>query len=278
MSRLITVLIPAHNEADYITACLQAVFASKPLPKGMTGEVLVLANGCTDSTAEMARKVPAAGGWALRVLDMPEGGKLKALNAGDAIARGEILIYLDADVVVDPSLIPEIAVALDRNTPRYASGRPMVASANSWLTRAYGRFWQQLPFVTQGTPGFGLFAMTRAGRQRWQDWPDIISDDTFARLNFTPAERLSVTARYHWPMVEGLANLVRVRRRQNIGVEEIGNYFPKLLKNNDKISFSLSDLLRLATRDPVGFGVYGLVSLLVKTPLFHSKSRWVRGR
>ena len=278
MSRLISVLIPAHNEADYIGACLRALYASDPLPQGMTAEVLVLANGCTDTTAEAARQVPPAAHWALQVLDLPEGGKLKALNAGDAIAQGDILIYLDADVVVEPALISQIAVALDSDEPIYASGRPVVTTAESWLTRAYGRFWQKLPFVAHGTPGFGLFAMTRAGRQRWHDWPDIISDDTFARLNFSPLERRSVTGRYRWPMVEGLTNLVRVRRRQNVGVVEIETLFPKLLQNDDKAGLSVGDLLRLAVRDPVGFGAYALVSLLVKTPLFNSTSRWVRGR
>ena len=278
MSRLISVLVPAHNEADYIDACLQALFASSPLPNGMTGEVLVLANGCTDTTADIARKVSPSAGWTFQVLELPEGGKLRALNAGDDVAKGEVLIYLDADVVVDPSLIPEIATGLATDEPLYASGRPEVATATSRLTRAYSRFWQKLPFVTLGTPGFGLFAMTRVGRQRWDNWPDIISDDTFARLSFSPAERLSVSAHYRWPMVEGLANLVRVRRRQNDGVAEIEALFPDLLKNDDKTPLEMGGLLRMALRDPGGFGAYALVSLLVKAPLFTSKSRWVRGR
>ena len=278
MSRLISVLIPAHNEADYIGACLEALFASRPLPDGTTGEVLVLANGCSDDTAEIAGNVPPSAGWSLRVLDLPEGGKLKALNAGDAAARGEVLVYLDADVVVEPDLLPQIAVALADDVAFYASGRPAVAPAGSWITRAYGRFWQQLPFVAQGVPGFGLFAMTRAGRQRWDQWPDIISDDTFARLSFTPAERVSVVARYHWPMVEGLGNLVRVRRRQNIGVSEIREMFPTLMQNDYKPRLGLAGLLAMARRDPLGFATYALVSLLVKTPLFANKTRWARGR
>lgn len=278
MSRLISVLIPAHNEADYIGPCLTALFASDPLPTGMTGEVLVLANGCRDNTVAIAAAVPPSAGWSLQVLESPEGGKLNALNAGDAVASGEVLIYLDADVLVDPSLITQIASALASPLPLYASGRPRVSAATSWLTRAYGRFWQQLPFVSQGTPGFGLFAMTRSGRQRWDRWPDIISDDTFARLSFSPTERLSLPACYHWPMVEGLENLVRVRRRQNVGVTEIAAQFPALLQNDEKTPLGLAGLTRLALRDPVGFAVYALVSVLVKTPLYAAKSRWARGR
>ncbi|PCH97424.1 MAG: glycosyl transferase, partial [Rhodobacteraceae bacterium] len=52
MSQQISVLIPAHDEASYIGGCLAALFASRPLADGMTGEVLVLANGCSDNTAD----------------------------------------------------------------------------------------------------------------------------------------------------------------------------------------------------------------------------------
>ncbi|MGR3761990.1 glycosyltransferase family 2 protein [Roseobacteraceae bacterium NS-SX3] len=278
MIERVSVLIPAHNEAAYISGCLGAVFASAPLPGGAEREVLVLANGCSDDTAARARAVPVPDGWTLRVIELPEGGKLKALNAGDAAARGEVLIYLDADVAVEPGLIAQIAAALDTAAPRYASGTPEVAPARSGITRAYRRLWVRLPFVTEGVPGFGVFAVTRAGRQRWGAWPDIIADDTFARLQFSPDERVQVPARYRWPLVEGFRNLVRVRRRQNAGVAEIAEKFPELLPNDDKRRVGGRRLLRLMAADPAGFFAYALVALAVKSALFASSSAWTRGR
>ncbi|WP_264212658.1 glycosyltransferase family 2 protein [Leisingera thetidis] len=278
MTPRVSVLIPAHNEARYIAECLRAVFASAPLPAGVTAEVLVLANGCSDGTASLARASEPPPGWPLRVLEQPEGGKLRALTAGDAAARGEILIYLDADVRVSPALIPQLAEALAGKAPRYASGRPQVAPARSAVTRAYARLWMRLPFFTRGVPGFGVFAMNRAGRQRWGSWPDIIADDTFARLNFTPEERVQVAAEYSWPMVEGARNLVRVRRRQNAGVAEVAAKFPQLLRNDDKLPPAKRTVLSLLLADPAGFLAYALVALAVKSPLFASRSRWTRGR
>ncbi|UWQ73916.1 glycosyltransferase [Leisingera sp. M658] len=278
MTRGVSVLIPAHDEAEYIAGCLQAVFASDPLPAGMAAEVLVLANGCRDETAALARIQQPPAGWDLRVLELPEGGKLGALNAGDAAACGGILIYLDADVAVSPALIPQLAAALSQDVPLYASGCPQVALARSAVTRAYARLWTRLPFVTGGVPGFGVFAMTRAGRQRWGDWPDIIADDIFARLNFAPSERVKVPAVYSWPMVEGFRNLVRVRRRQNAGVAEVASKYPGLLQNEDKIPPSAGAVLKLLLSDPAGFVLYAMVGLATKTPLFASASRWTRGR
>lgn len=270
MSAPASIILPAHNEAAYIADCLGAL-----IDGGLGGaEVIVIANGCTDDTAGIARSfiadIPD-----LQVIETPTGGKPHALRLGDAAARHGARIYLDADVIVSPGLIPGLIAALAGAAPRYASGTPRVSRAQSAVTRAYARLWQTLPFLQSGAPGFGLFAMNAAGRARWDDWPDIISDDTFARLHFAPDEREQLPQTYSWPMVEGWRNLVRVRRRQDRGVAEIGAAYPHLMRNEGKAGLGLSGLLRRAACDPMGFGVYGAVSLAVKLP---GQGGWVRGR
>lgn len=281
MTEIASVILPAHDEAALIGPCLAALFASDPLPKGWRGEVIVVANGCTDATAVKAREMAGcaqAAGWDLRVIETPQGGKLRALDLGDAVARGGLRIYLDADVILSAPLMGQIIAALDRPAALYASGTPRIAPAQSRITRAYARFWAGLPFLQDGVPGFGLFAVNAAGRARWGAFPDIISDDTFVRLHFAPSERVGVAARYDWPMVEGFANLVRVRRRQDAGVAEIDARYPALRGNDDKVRLTKRALAGLALRDPVGFAVYAAVSLAVRTPLFRSRQVWARGR
>ena len=275
---LISVILPAHDEGGYIGACLTALLTSDA--GAYRAEVIVVANACTDDTVAVAQGVAEqaqARGWRFHVIDTPEPGKLNALNLGEAHASGDILAYLDADVVVSAPLMAQLAEVLDTPSPRYASGTALVAPARSVLTHAYGRFWQRLPFVTQGVPGFGLFSVNAAGRARWGAFPDIISDDTFVRLSFAPDERFRVPATYSWPMIEGFRNLVRVRRRQDRGVQEIEALFPELLKNDDTPRLSMGRLVRLALRDPIGFAAYALIKLAVKTPL-SSGAGWVRGR
>ena len=274
----VSVLIPAHNEADWLPACLDALCAADPVAGPV--EVIVVANGCTDDTAELARrKAPAfeARGWALRVLELAQGSKLGALNAGEAAARGAVLVYLDADVLISPPLLAQLAEALVEDAPRYASGMPQVTTSGDWVTRHYTRFWQTTGFMTHGVPGFGVFAMNRAGRARWEDWPDIISDDTFARLNFRPEERIAVPAPYAWPMIEGFAPLVRVRRRQDIGVAEVEQLFPDLMRNDDAHD-QMRPFWRRALADPLGALVFVAVRLTICAPVFRSANRWVRGR
>ncbi|MFS4582224.1 glycosyltransferase family 2 protein [Phaeobacter sp. C3_T13_0] len=280
MTPLLSVLIPAHNEAGYIGPCLSALFASDQLPGNARGEVLVIANGCTDTTVAEASAVPVPPKWTCTVVDRSEGGKIGALQEGETRITGHIQIYLDADVIVTPTLMAQICDALDVDAPRYASGSPRLAPAKSMVSRLYGRFWVTLPFIRQGVPGFGLFAMNAAGRARWMDWPDVIADDIYARLSFAPAERIRLEASYQWPLIEGFRNLVRVRRRQNAGVAEIAQRFPELLENQDVERPGAGVILRAALRDPAGFLTYTAVALAVKSPLFRHRqeARWTRGR
>ncbi len=263
MRRLLSVIIPASNEAAFIGPCLRAILASHPV----NAEVIVVANGCRDATADVARgfaDAAMARGWQMVVLDLAAGSKPGALNAGDAVARGDARLYLDADVIISPDVLPQIDAALARPQPTYVGATPRIPRAQSATTRAYARFWQTLPFARSTAPGFGLFAVNAAGRARWGEFPAIIADDTFVRLQFAPAERVQVAARYDWPMIEGFVALTRVRRRQDAGMAEIAAHYPALLAQEGKARLGPLGLLSRALRDPVGFATYAAVSLAVR--------------
>ena len=273
---MLSVILPASNEEAYIGACLTALFASHPVPGG--AEVIVVANGCRDATAERARAMAGTAqkaGWGFQVLDLAQGGKPGALNAGDAAANGTARAYLDADVIVSPAVMAQLARALEIDRPRYVGATPRIPPAKSAVTRAYARFWQRLPFAQSVAPGYGLFAVTAKGRTRWRAFPAIISDDTFVRLQFTPEERVQVEAGYDWPMIEGFAALTRVRRRQDAGVAEIERLYPGLMAREGKARLTKSALARLALQDPAGFATYAAVSLAVR---FGKSAGWTRGR
>ena len=276
----VAIILPAHDEAAWIGACIDAVLASRgDLPAAR--EVIIVANACSDDTADIARTRSAtadAAGWTLRVIETAKPGKLSALNLAEAATTATQRIYLDADVIVDTALIAALCQTLQTDQPRYATGTVVIPDPRSAVSRIYGRFWKTLPFLTEDAPGFGLFAVNDPGRARWGAFPDIISDDTFVRLQFAPSERIRVPATYSWPLVEGFARLVRVRRRQNRGVAEISERFPELLANTSPPTPSLSSLARRALRDPLGFCVYAGIALAVKTPIFRAKAYWDRGR
>ena len=287
---MLSVLIPANNEEGYIGPCLDALLAQQgPGLDGM--EAIVAANACTDTTVALARGYAdrfAARGWRIEVLDIAEGGKPNALDHADAAAtpmgpgleQAQARLYLDADIVCDPQMLSQLVTALDRDDPAWASGKLVVAPAKSWVTRRYARLWSRLPFMTRsGATGAGLFAVNAAGRARWDAYPRIIGDDTFVRLQFTPAERHDVGASYLWPMVEGFAALVKVRRRQDAGNRELREKWPELFEREGKPDVQSGEHLRLFLQTPVSYLVY--VSVAIAVRLGHRRTgqqAWSRGR
>ena len=95
----VDVVVPAHNEEALLPACLGSVIAQRG-----TGPIhlIVVANACTDRTAEVAesyRDAATASGHRLTVLELLRPGKSAALNAADGLLGGRIHVYLDSDVV-----------------------------------------------------------------------------------------------------------------------------------------------------------------------------------
>jgi hypothetical protein len=117
-----------------------------------------------------------------------------------------------------------------------------------------------------------------AGRARWGAFPAIIADDLFARQNFVASERVQVAAAFDWPVTEGFAGLVRVRRRQDEGSRELAAKFPDLPGLAEPTAPARGRLLRLALGDPAGFAVYVAVALAGRAGLFPTRAVWARGR
>ena len=277
---MISVIIPANNEEGYIGTCLDLLLASEPPSKGPM-QVVVVANGCSDNTVGEAGERNTAfaeKGWRLDVLDLEEGGKVRALNAAEEAILHPLRVYIDADIHVTPPLIAQLADALDREAPAYAGGRPGIRTARTFVSERYARFWEKLPFMATGVPGCGVYGINAAGRARWEAFPQVIADDTFVRYQFAPDEMHGVPATYTWPITEGFANLVRVRRRQDEGLAEIRVRWPDLAARMEPTAPDTGEKLNLFLRDPLGFVIYAGVALTVRTPFLRNTSGWHRGR
>jgi len=106
---LVSVIIPAHNEQDYLQATLESVY-QQPY---RAYEVVVVANGCTDRTVAVARD------FCDQLLIVQEKGLSRARNLGADAARGEILMFLDADTLLEWNALETIT---DKFTRQYAAG------------------------------------------------------------------------------------------------------------------------------------------------------------
>lgn len=276
---LLSVIIPANNEAGYIENCLESLIGQYWPSSEIGREIIVAANGCTDNTVPLAHSYitkAARAGWDLVILDIADGSKINALNEADEISKGSIRAYIDADIVCDNDLIYSLVRVLDKHEPAYATGEMKIAPAKTWVSQNYAKIWEKLPFMTQGAQGAGLFAVNATGRARWGAFPAIISDDTFVRVLFKPEERYSVSAGFYWPLPEGWSNLVKVRRRQDAGMAEMHEKYPEIMANEAKCAPPTGRIGQLAIRYPISFLTYLAVKLAVR--FGGSQSGWARGR
>ncbi|HZA36687.1 MAG TPA: glycosyltransferase family A protein [Vicinamibacterales bacterium] len=88
MALTISVIVCAYNEASYLPACLHSLFAQTRIPD----QVIVVDNASTDRTAALARRMAG-----VEVVNEPRKGLVSAREAGRRHARGDVLVYLDAD-------------------------------------------------------------------------------------------------------------------------------------------------------------------------------------
>jgi chlorobactene glucosyltransferase len=111
--RMVSVIIPARNEAHIIETVVRSVLASDYAPF----EVLVVDDRSTDDTAAIVRRI-AAEDARLRLVagsELPAGwfGKPWACAQGYRAARGELLLFTDADTRHAPELLSRAVGALE---------------------------------------------------------------------------------------------------------------------------------------------------------------------
>ncbi len=214
---LISVIIPAYNEAEVIARCLNSLLEGSAQHEI---EVLVVCNGCSDNTAEIARGF----GEPVRVLETAVPSKTHALNLGDAAASGFPRLYLDADIVITMASVRKIAAALEHGPALAAAPQPVnvFLPGTQWGVRAYYRFWTALPYIQEGMIAAGAYALSPRGRERFDKFPDVIADDGYVRLLFEPHERIQVldaVSEVSAPLA--LRDLLRIKTRSRLGVLQL---------------------------------------------------------
>ena len=102
---MISVIIPAHNEERYLRGTLNTVQRQNY----QRYEIVVVANGCTDQTPAVAAN------RCHNLIIVPEKGLSRARNLGAHAARGELLLFLDADTVLEWDALENVARQFTRD-------------------------------------------------------------------------------------------------------------------------------------------------------------------
>ena len=157
MPPVISVIVPALNEESVIGRCLASLKQQKPPSAHF--EVIVVDNGSTDRTREIARSF--GGSLSVTVLDR-SGVRISALrNLGAAMARGEFLAFLDADCVAPQHWLRQTVDLLRADDFRIIGAQYRIPANSSWVAKAwYGDLWRMKDGPVSYVPG-GDLAISR---------------------------------------------------------------------------------------------------------------------
>jgi cellulose synthase/poly-beta-1,6-N-acetylglucosamine synthase-like glycosyltransferase len=261
--RTVSILLPVHNGARWLADKLRSINELN-YPQELI-ETIVISSASRDETVTIANHQAGPG---LRVIEVEQPGKGRALNAGLGIARGEILFFTD----VRQSLAPDSLRTLVENfaDPKVGvvSGELVIREGTSHEEASVGLYWKYEKLIRSAqsridsVPGAtgAIYAMRRELVQPLPD--DILLDDVYQpmcayfqgyRVTWEPGAKA-----FDFPA--SLQTEFRRKVRTLAGVYEIIGLFPRLLVPNHRlwIHFMSHKLGRLLLP-------YALIILLVSS-------------
>jgi cellulose synthase/poly-beta-1,6-N-acetylglucosamine synthase-like glycosyltransferase/peptidoglycan/xylan/chitin deacetylase (PgdA/CDA1 family)/spore germination protein YaaH len=136
-SFLVSVLVPAYNEARVIASTVRTILASDHEKL----EVIVIDDGSLDDTAGVVRN-EFGNDPRVELIRIANGGKANALNVGIAQAKGDIIVALDADTQFAPTTISRLVRWFVDPEVGAVAGNAKVGNRVNTITR-----WQALEYI-----------------------------------------------------------------------------------------------------------------------------------
>jgi len=194
----VSVITPALNEEQCIGQVLSEI------PAELADEVIVVDGGSTDGTVASAE---AAGA---RVIHEPRRGYGRACAAGLAAARGDTVIFLDADGADDPAFIPNLLDPITAGRVEMVLGSrlagKLAAGTMFWHQRFGNRLSAQLIQLLYNLP------LTDLGTFRAVKREPLMALGMEEMTYGWPTEMIVKAARRNWKVVE-----IPVRHRARLG-------------------------------------------------------------
>jgi glycosyltransferase involved in cell wall biosynthesis len=165
---MISIIIPTYNHSQELKKCLESIF--KQTYKDF--EVIVVNDGSTDNTLELLNNLKHSKGWPIQIVSQPHLGRNPARNHGFQKAKGQFLLFCDADVEMRPVMLETMLQTL-QNHPE--ASYAYSSFKFGWKTFKLGPFdpelLKKMPYIhttslirREHFPGFDEKI------QKFQDW------------------------------------------------------------------------------------------------------------
>ena len=120
---LITVLAPTYNEAKNIEPLIAAIFEAIPYPT----EIIVVDDNSPDGTWEVVEKLSTQNPNIRIERRMSNRGLTRSLRRGIELAKGNIIVWMDCDFSMPPTIIPLLLREVMHNKNDIAVGSRFIA-------------------------------------------------------------------------------------------------------------------------------------------------------
>ncbi len=150
---LISIVVPAFNEAGYIEETLTSLNRAKSFlqrERNIQTEIIVVDNDSDDATADVAFALGAT------VVSEALHNVARVRNTGAKLSNGDVIVFVDADTVVPENLLSHIVTALSDNTCLGGAVDTEYRPSKRTI-RAYLQFWRitgRLAGMAQGATQF----------------------------------------------------------------------------------------------------------------------------
>lgn len=233
----ISVVIPARNEEEHIGKCLDSLMKQTRKPF----EIIVVTNNSTDRTREIVDGYKKRG--VKQIVFSGKSSAAIARNRGAKITRGDVLYFLDADVVCSPTLIEEIYKVFSDPAVMHAL-TPVSSNIKTFIQRCY-------------KAKMGYIQSRRIKENTVKNAVNIIRKKLFEEIDGYPEDIFYFEDRVWWDKVKNykqgeIKSLVYhndpaeldefIRQSKYIGKGVSTYEFKKLLKDNPSFATAIISL------------------------------------
>ncbi|MFZ1345023.1 glycosyltransferase [Thiothrix eikelboomii] len=250
-----SIIVPAHNEASVIRACLDSL-----LKQAGVDRIIVACNGCTDNTAAIVQQEYPQ----VICLDLPTPSKVNALNEAEKQVVAWPVFYIDADTKLSAGAVQTITEVMSQGSLLLAAPEPVIdTSRSSWLVQQYYKVWLSLPYIREGVVATCSFVLSATGRQRFTQFPQVINDDGFVRCQFATHERGNVSGTQVFIQApHNLKSLIKIKTRARLGNLQLAA--ANLCTQAQEKPYSHIMRTRLFSKDFLAVGIYLLIASLIR--------------
>ena len=221
----ISVVIPTYNRLPILRKCLQALEDQQLESPLGAYEIVLVDDGSTDETVHWL-DAHATAFPHLRLIRQEHGGPAEGSNRGVEHAHGDVIVFIDSDLVVTPTFLPAMPGPARRLG---AAGQP--ALLHLWRRDQHGQFRRSLLRTPQAQRSvLGLFRHGQRGHRphlletaglfdtsfRLYGWEDLELGERLRRMG-VGLVRCPEAVGYHWhpPLnLEQIPDLIRVERER----------------------------------------------------------------